>query len=209
MYKNNIIYILVLLLFIIYYNYSFYNLKKEIMKKQNKETFNNTEYINISKIDNCSILQHKVLKLEEEINASNCNNIQLKKNYLNNRDKKIYYDEFTAPERRVPEYIYPYPAHNINIPTRGYPDNYQQIGIIYNDNNTFNLFGRQKYPGSNQYEYYISGTSNNTHIKLPIYTKGTREIENDQEIYVDIGNNKKFKTKLYNFDTPRYDPFVI
>ena len=130
-----------------------------------------------------------------------------RKQFLNNRDRQVIYNDLTAPERRVPEYQYPYNyvKEQINVPTRGYPENYQQIGVAMNEGKAFNLFGRQTYPGSNQYEYYVQGTMHGTNVKLPIATKGKKEIENNQEIHVP--GNGHFKTEIFPLDAPRYIPF--
>ena len=82
---------------------------------------------------------------------------------LNKRDANVLYDNFSPPERRVPEYMYPSVIkNNINIPTRGLPEKYQLLGLASRNNTetVFNLFGRQTFPGSNQYEYYVESTNN-------------------------------------------------
>jgi len=136
-----------------------------------------------------------------------------KRAILENRDRKVLNDSFAPPERRVPEDQYPDNIKNyINIPSRGYPDNYQIIGIVIRDNTetVYNLYGRQTYPGSNKYEYYVqAGYDNN--FKIPIKTQGNTEIVDDQIINI-IGTNPHkgiFKAKLYNYDLPRYNPYII
>lgn len=134
--------------------------------------------------------------------------------YLNNRDKQVLYNDFTAPERRQPEHAYPYDyvKREINIPTRGLPDNYHLIGIVLRNNteSAFNLFGRQKYPGSNQWEYYVKGSMSDTSVKIPIKIRGDREIEDEQEIEIPGSNLSKgeYKVKLYDYDVPRYNPYA-
>jgi|UniRef100_A0A6C0ED90 hypothetical protein len=137
-----------------------------------------------------------------------------KREYLEKRDEKVLYDDFYPPERRLPEYQYPF--NNIkkkiwNIPTNGYPDNYQLMGIVIRSNTetAYNLFGRQKYPRSNQYEYYVEGQMHNTKIKIPIKVKGDREIYNKQEIHIHGTDPSKgpFIVELYDYDLPRYNPY--
>ena len=81
----------------------------------------------------------------------------VKKDILLDRDEKAVYNDFKPPERRLNRHNYPTESvkNLINIPTRGYPDNYQNLGIMVrkNDERILKLFGRQKFPGSSQYEY--------------------------------------------------------
>jgi hypothetical protein len=133
---------------------------------------------------------------------------------LEYRDRNILYDPIVAPERRVDITQYPLPIlQKINIPTRGYPDNYQLIGLLsrIEDEKILQLFGRPTFPGSNQYEYYVTTETNGFTNKIPIETKGKREIEDGTYVKVPIFDQNKgeFQVKLYNYDTPRYNPFVL
>ena len=133
---------------------------------------------------------------------------------LENRDRKVLNDNFAPPERRVPEYQYPDNIKNyINIPSRGYPDNYQLIGIVIRDNTetAYNLYGRQTYPGSNEYEYYVQKTDYHNNVKIPIKIKGNIELVDNQIIDIIGTNHEKgiFRVKLYNYDLPRYNPYII
>ena len=86
------------------------------------------------------------------------------------------------------------------------------MGILLRNNteNGFNLFGRQKYQGSNQYEYYAVGKLNNTDIKIPLSVKGDKELLDGDEITIEGTNNEKgaFTVKLYNYESYRYNPFI-
>jgi hypothetical protein len=137
--------------------------------------------------------------------------INNEKDIIHKRDQDALYNDFTPPERRVPYYEYPTNSvkNQINFPSRGYPDEYSLIGNIYRDETEtiYELFGRQKYPGSMQYEYYVIGSDNkNFKVKIPIKVYGDKELENDQIINIPGTNSNKgsFKVKLFNYDTPRY-----
>ena len=136
-----------------------------------------------------------------------------KRKALEIRDAEVKYNDFKPPERRVPEYIYPTSAIKqiINVPTRGFPDNYQLMGILLRDNTetAFNLFGRQTYPSSNQYEYYAQGTLHHNNVKLPIDIKNSKELFDNDEVKIPGTDETKglFKVKLYNMDVPRYNPY--
>ena len=135
-------------------------------------------------------------------------------NDLRIRDRKALYDDLSPPERRMPEHEYPTRElrRRINISTHGDIDDYQLLGVaVRNGTETaYNLFGRQTFPRSNQYEYYVTGNmSNNNPIKIPI--KGNKELSDGDKIDI-IGTDPSkgdFIVKLYNYDTPRYNPNVI
>lgn len=134
--------------------------------------------------------------------------------FLDRRDRDTVYNDFAPPERRQPEHAYPMRLvkNQLNIPTRGLPDSYQMVGVLLRDKteSAFNLFGRQKYPGSDQWEYYVQGSLKNADVKLPITVRGDKEIEDGQIIPVPGTDPTKggFKVKLYNFDAPRYNPYL-
>ena len=136
-----------------------------------------------------------------------------KRRFIQNRDHQVLFNNFVAPERRQPEHAYPVGQvrNMINFPTRGLPDNYHQVGLLFRNNTetAFKLFGRQKFPGSNQWEYFTQGVMSNNDIKIPITVRGDREIEDGQTIVVPGTDNSKggFRVKLYNYDLPRYNPY--
>ena len=137
-----------------------------------------------------------------------------RRSFLNNRDNMVIDNIFVAPERRQPEHSYPYNyvKEQLNIPTRGYPDNYHLQGLVLRDNTetAYKLFGRQKFPGSNQYEYFVQSVMHNNDVKIPIKVYGDKEIEDGQHLMIP-GMNKnsgEFKVKLYEYDAPRYNPYT-
>jgi len=137
-----------------------------------------------------------------------------KKNFLKKRDRKVVNDDFVAPERRDPEHVYPdrEVKNIINIPSRGLPDNYHSVGVLarIQDEKILQLFGRQKYMGSNQWEYYVTGMDRyGFPNKMPIKVKGDKELYDKDKIDLDWLDKSKgqFEVNLYNFDVPRYNPF--
>ncbi len=122
------------------------------------------------------------------------------------KEPKRYYDSrFTTREKM-----------RINVPTRGEPPSYQQVGILTDNDNPENikpLYGRQTYRGSNQWNYF---TALDSHLatKIPI------EIDNNdctgergcKEIYkndtINIGSNEnEYKANIYQTHAPRYIPY--
>jgi len=136
---------------------------------------------------------------------------------IDKRDHDAFSDPLKPPNRRLPRHIYPDHIKDVIFeqPTRGYPDNYHYYGnlIRREDNKMVKLFGRQIYPGSNQYEYYgiTSDNVGGSEIKIPIKTRNDKELYDKDDINIDfldssIGN---FKLYMNDFDRPRYNPFVI
>jgi len=171
------------------------------------------------KLDLKNSLEYQSNKLNELINKKDDSRIMLtpeieKKIYLDRRDRRAVDDNLSPPERRDQAYQYPdrYVKSLINIPTRGLPDNYQVVGTLVRkkDEKVLQLFGRQTFPGSNQWEYYVVGNDGNAFTnKMPLNIKGGREIENGQQINLQWLDPSKgqFEVNLYNFDTPRYNPY--
>jgi hypothetical protein len=166
----------------------------------NKKNFENNYKFNDSILD----IINKKLSENKEVKT---------RKIIENRDRQVLYNDFIAPERRLPEHAYPVRQvrNEINIPTRGIPDNYHLVGLLFRNNTetAFKLFGRQKFPGSSQWEYYVQGTMSNNDVKIPLTIRGDREIEEGQVVIVPGTDNSKggFKVKLYNYDMPRYNPY--
>tara|TARA_B100001248_G_C27396904_1_gene466210 strand:+ start:749 stop:1393 length:645 start_codon:yes stop_codon:yes gene_type:complete len=131
------------------------------------------------------------------------------------RDKKVINNILVAPERRLPRHAYPpkYFKDMINIPTRGYPDNYQQMGILVrkNDEKLLKLFGRQTYPGSSKYEYYVVDSYSNSDNKIPLNVNGDRELNDKEKIDIPWLDSTRgeFDVKIFDYNAPRYNPNII
>jgi hypothetical protein len=160
---------------------------------------------------NDKILNKLMKKINQIENDKVTNNNEIINNKINNeinneiKVKKVYYDDFHPPEQ-INRHV-----RSINIPTRGFPEDYQLKGLLLRDNTetAYNLFGRQKFPGSSQYEYYIIANMDRNHVKIPLKINGDKEIEDSQIINVPgtNQNNGSFTVKLYDYDVPRYIPY--
>ena len=176
---------------------------------------NNSDYLLNKLANSISDLQTPQVKINNDISAHIIDPELEKRIMLTNRDQNILLNDFAPPERRVPLHAYPNKIikQQFNIPTRGIPDNYQLLGIVVRDNTetAYNLFGRQTFPGSNQYEYYVQGNLDGNIVKIPIKINGDREIEDDQPITIPGTSFTKgvFKVKLYKLDVPRYNPMLL
>lgn len=115
-----------------------------------------------------------------------------------------------------------------NIPSRGFSGGYQQVGSLSktevsnkdtqpgNNNKSIilPLFGQPTYPGSNKWNYY---TTTDKHAMVKMIFKvggkdsddrhGVNELMTGDQIQIPEYNGN-FDVKVYQFDQPRYIPFV-
>jgi len=113
--------------------------------------------------------------------------------------------------------LIPQGAVPIFQPALGYPDQFQQMGIltIENSSQILPLFGRRAGNRSDRYNYYTRTDSYNP-IQLPIsYERrdcmddiGCGELYGSETVKID-GMNNFAKVKVYKYDAPRYIPAVI
>jgi len=132
-------------------------------------------------------------------------------------DYKKVYDPLEEPTRRVSRHELPpfYFKRMIDYPTRGYPDNFNQIGVLTREglshssnNSIIRLFSRQTYPGSDRYEYYTMINNGFDQIKIPIDSHHNQELYDDDIIFIKELNDK-YKVNLHKYDQPRYYPDIF
>jgi len=129
---------------------------------------------------------------------------------LYNRDLNVLEKKLTPPEQRHERhnYVKIEKATMINEHTRGEPENYQVIGLLYKKDvdKKYQLFGRRIYPGSPDWEYFIGGKdSGGLDYKLSLDTK--QEIYDGTTIINPIDGDS-YNVKINNFDKPRYIPYI-
>ena len=126
------------------------------------------------------------------------------------KEPKRYYDSRYITRKQM----------KINVPTRGEPPSYQQVGILTqnksgtNDNLILPLMGRRLMMGRDKWQYYAMSDRNNN-IKLPISQNGkscTNEygcnsLCNGDIVFVE-GYNDAFKVTIYENNIPRYIPYI-
>jgi hypothetical protein len=204
--KNNFFALfIILVLFTFYYNH---NLNKIILKIEKNEEPKKIIYSDIVKHKN--IIYNDIIEPKNTIYNDIVKSLPLRQ-FLENRDRSLLYDPLVAPEKRVDINQYPIKIQNIiNEPTRGYPDNYQLVGIASReqDEKIIQLFGRATFPGSNQYEYYVTSSNDGFANKIPIQNKGQKEIMDNDILNIPEFNKGSFKVKIYNNNTPRYNPYL-
>lgn len=133
------------------------------------------------------------------------------KDVVREYDYRKSFDPLENPSRRVQRHSIP-PYHfkrMIDIPTRGYPDNYSQIGYLKSsvdgENKLIRLFGREEFPGSNRWEYYTSVNAGNDSIKIPIELKKQELYDGDTVSVLD----NEYTVTLYSYDAPKYYPDIL
>ena len=103
------------------------------------------------------------------------------------------YNPLTGPVRT-------YAGGRLNA--EGYTE-YQQIGMLYKDNERYPLYSRPKYPGrTTKYEYYIIDETRNR-LKIPFKSRNDDELYDGEEIFIDVLDDT-FKIKIYEYDNMRY-----
>lgn len=120
----------------------------------------------------------------------------------------------TVPDLRGA--IIPPGAVPINMPTRYYPQQFQQMGILKTpDQQILPLFGRRTGTSTDRYNYYTRTDTYNP-IQVPInYQRrdcmddvGCNELLGGESIQI-RGLDKQAHVEVYKYDAPRYIPSLI
>lgn len=144
--------------------------------------------------------------------------------YLTAKNHERIVNPLLPPERSY-ENTYGLP---VNIPSRGFSGGFQQVGYLYKkdvanpdvavgqDPNSviIPLYGRPLWPGANKWNYYLNSDKFQA-VKMPFQVQG-RSSDDDHGVNelnngdtVDLpAYNGKFEVNIYNYDKPRYIPFV-
>ena len=146
-------------------------------------------------------------------------------------DRQTTFDPMTEPTKRPPRHvIMPIIGNpNFNYPTKGFTDSYSLKGYLVKDsyhkhekdtnindkqeskiteNQILKLFGREKFPNSIEYEYYvIINTGFDDKIKY-FLEKQTKELYDNDSVYIDIIQSK-YKVKLLKDKNMVYNPYLF
>jgi hypothetical protein len=162
------------------------------------------------------------LRLLKQINQETKNTVNISPpvelgDPLLNFDKRVIADPLKEPLRRPSrDVLGPILVNNplLNIATRGYPDNYTQQGYLVDNKTNKNdpnmiipLFGRQKYPQSVEYEYYIVMNIGGFERKYML-DRQKRELYDGDKVFVDI-LKRHYEVKLFKSQGLEYNPFLI
>jgi len=166
-----------------------------------------------------TIIIYKVFKNLEFNNSNNdidTNNINNNNNLIEKKSDKNYSNKVIENPVIAPERIYDVKSENnnlqkylkINERTRGEPEQYQLVGMLYNidSNKNYNLYGRHTYPGSYEWEYYVDGKDiGGNYFKFPLDIKN--EIRDNTQIKLPLSSDP-FIVKIYEFKEMKYIPII-
>ena len=103
----------------------------------------------------------------------------------------------------------------INVPTRGLPQAYQQMGLLKTGDQVLPLYGRQTAYRTDRYNYYTrTDTYNPVQIPLRFEKRdcmdsiGCSELMGGETIKV-AALNKDANVEIYKFDGPQYIPGLV
>lgn len=129
------------------------------------------------------------------------------------RSPEPYRSWFTTPDLRGA--LVPPGAIPINIPTRYYPESFQQMGLLKMADKLLPLYGRRNGTSSDRYNYYTrTDTYNPVQIPISYQRKncmdviGCQELFGGEEIKVH-GLDAVAAVEVYKYDAPRYIPSVV
>ena len=199
----------------------------QILKKHKQNNTSNQDKFKNTEEEYHSILNaHPQYSAGHRIVAADSDNpqiIPMMPTVLNHNVERII-NPLLPPER---SYVNTYGIPT-NIPSRGFSGGYQQVGSLHktavSDDNTepgnnnksviLPLFGQPTYPGSNKWNYYTT-TDKHAMVKMTFKVggkdsddrHGVNEIMTGDQIQIPEYNGD-FDVKVYQFDQPRYIPFV-
>lgn len=197
------------------------NLSKYKNNLNNKTKTQNTNE-NIENFNNA----HPQYNLGHRFVGTDADNVQAQSMFipvLNHAMERII-NPLLPPER---SYVNTYGIPT-NIPSRGFVGGYQQVGSLNktdivnddsipgNNNKTviLPLFGQPTYPGSNKWNYYTTSDKHNAvKITFKVGNKysddrhGINELMTGDKLEIPEYNGS-FDVKIYQFDQPRYIPYV-
>ena len=105
----------------------------------------------------------------------------------------------------------------INVPTRGFREEFKQVGILTRDigkETILPIMGRRLYTNNSKWQYYTMTDKSNS-IRLPMSHNGRSctseygcdELMNGDVVYVE-GYKDAFKVTIYENSQPRYIPHL-
>ncbi len=155
------------------------------------------------------ISQNDNIEKGENTKSDNMSWDNFKYYFLNKKYKQVLNDPLIPPERSVEGRQLPMPNYYFQERTRGDPDDYQLIGLLYNTkiNKNYQLFGRRIYPGAYEWEYYILGRDvGGLEYKFPLKLNNNAELLDGTTINIPIDSNP-YSVTIYNYDYYRYNPY--
>lgn len=166
-------------------------------------------YLNSRKNKDSSDPREMIVSPENQIIQIQPPQIPPQLDAIRNYDYRKLYDPLEDPTMRVDRYLLgPLEYRKMfNYPTQGYPDTYRWMGIMINHdesdkNKIIKLFGRQKYPRSNEYQYYTMINMDHDQIKVHLHNHRKELYDHDEVFVPEL--NKKYTVQLNKDDDMRY-----
>ena len=173
------------LFFMIFGGFIFNIFKKYISKYSSNSDLTNDNYTSEQSINKQTINSKDSVKTSASIKSST--------------SRKVLNDSLFPPVVKYSDNILP------TIYSRGL-DNYKLRGLLKKDDYIYKLFGRQTYPGSYKWEYYLIGKDKNTtEYKFPLSHEV--EIRHGENIMLDFENDSNasaYKAIIYDNAEYRY-----
>jgi hypothetical protein len=192
--------------------YQYFSYSSDLMEIKNA-LINNIKYQSSQQKQNSQKSQDSQQKINIDVVNQNDNgeNLPIASDPyapLRNYDYRTINDPLVPPLKRDDYNIPVFP-----IPTRGFPGGYKKMGTLI-DTDADNqdkykflfLIGRQKYPGSTQYDYFVIDNNTDSTLKFELHHVH-KELFTDDEIEI-IELNKTYKVHIdrsLGFD---YNPFI-
>ncbi len=157
-------------------------------------------------------IQEDNIEKEENTTNQNPTNMdwdRIKEWVLKWKYRQAVQDPLTPPDRSVENRQLPMPNYYFQERTRGDPDDYQLVGLLYNTsiNKNYQLYGRRIYPGAYEWEYYILGKdAGGLEYKFPLALNNNAELLDGTTITIPIDSNQ-YNVSIYNYDYYRYNPY--
>ncbi len=139
---------------------------------------------------------------------------------LKDLDYRVLNDPLVESTSRPPRHVIGPVLYNphFNYPTRGYTDSFSLKGYltladsdasgVEKENRILKLFGREKYPNSPEWEYYVMvNTGYNDSIKYSL-EKQRRELYSGDKVYIDL-LKKNYVVEILKSKTFEYNPYEI
>lgn len=192
---------------LIYYNDTNNVINVQSEYKNYDRTYNNT---NVGHNNNHQHTQpdHQNITIDIKQNESNGPYIDPLREY----DYRALNDPLVPPYKRD-DYTIPPPVPLLSYPTRGYPSSFKKVGVLIDQDAENNdkykfllLMGRQKYVGSNYYDYYVTENDPGSALKFVLKDRNRELFTDDTVVISEL--NKTYVVKIDKTLGYEYYPYI-
>ena len=130
-------------------------------------------------------------------------------------DYSAYSDPLTPPYRRDD-----YNTPMVGLPTRGFPSTFKKMGTLISTDDSIPmndpykfmfLMGRETYPGSNSYDYYVveKDSDGKGVLKFDLSCNKSTKLYNDGDEIKVKELSRNYKIKMDQLDQFTYNPYLM